>query len=543
MTNEQTIDVLIVDDDPDHVFLARTAFERDPRWVVDSAPTVAAARERLAARNFAVVVADYRLPDGDGLELIEDVQPHGLVIVMTAQGSERVAVDALQRGAYDYVVKDAGFPDSLPDVIDRALAKYRAETEGAERQRHVQLENRKLSEVNQRLKALDVAKSEFLSTASHELRTPLAIVREFIAIMRDGLAGPVTPEQRECLDSALNNCDRLESLVNDILDLQKIESGRVRLRRRRLDLKPLIKECYHDFLPRFSAREQLLELVVSDGLPHVLGDEGRISQVLFNLVGNANRHTPGGSRVRITAHRRAERVIVAVEDNGPGIPAEEQGLVFEKFVQLNRQPGAGARGTGLGLAIAKNILDLHEGDIWLRSTPREGSTFFFALPTYDEGRAVRALVKDRLIVAETSGEHITLALLRLDPPRPTDVARPPEGAASHPATRGRAPEARLTLARAQELAEAQLRRRDDEVFAAEEEQLLVMLTASDESGEDAIVARVVQAVLGAAGPTARFSWSSVSITPGIEPEEWITIAKERLSPAVAHAGDPAASAA
>jgi signal transduction histidine kinase len=513
MTHEKTIDVLIVDDDPDHVFLARTAFERDPRWAVDTAPTVAAARERLAARTYDVVVADYRLPDGDGLELIGDLQPRGLVIVMTAQGNERVAVDALQRGAYDYVVKDAGFPDRLPGIIDRALARYRAEMEGAERQRNVQIENRKLSQVNQRLKELDAAKSEFLSTASHELRTPLAIIREFVAIMRDGLAGPVTPEQRECLESALSNCDRLEALVNDILDLQKIESGRVRLRRRALDLLPLIKQCYHDFLPRFTAREQILELVVPESLPYVLGDEDRIAQVLLNLVGNANRHTPPGSRVRVTAHRRGERVIVAVEDSGPGIPAQEQGLVFEKFVQLNRQHGAGAKGTGLGLAIAKNIIDLHEGDIWLRSTPREGSTFFFALPVYGEENAVRALVKDRLIVAEGSGERITLALLRLE----------------HDGSDSGEPGGRLTLARAQELAEAQMRRRDDEVFAAEEEQMLVILTASDEEGGDAIAARVVGAVLGAAGPETRVAWSSVTMTPGLEPEQWIAIAKERMT--------------
>jgi len=528
MNAQKPLSILIVDDDPDHVFLARAALQRAPHWVAETAGTVAAAKEKLREAAYGAVVADFRLPDGEGLDLIDSVPPDTAVVVMTAQGNERVAVEAMQRGAYDYLIKDISFPELLPDVIQKALNRHRSRIEGARQQATVRKENRKLVQANQKLKELDAAKSEFLSTASHELRTPLTIIREFISIMRDGLAGPISDDQRECLDSALGNCDRLETLINDILDLQKIESGRLRIRRRRSDVSSLLRQCYHDFLPRFATRQQTLELDVDPSLPPALCDEDKIGQVLINLLGNANKYAPNGARVVLSAQTRGGRLVVSVEDDGPGIPAEDQVQVFEKFVQLNRQHGKGAKGTGLGLAIAKNIVELHEGDIWLQSTLGAGSTFYFTLPLFTEDRAVEALVRDRLLITEVSGAELTVTLVKIDPESAAATFADPEAR-------------RQTLEHLQSIATAQLRRREDEVFVADSETMLIIITESDASEGEAIAERVTRAVGETLGVRARLRQATVTVSSGIDPRDWIAAARERLSPVeVALAGERSA---
>jgi signal transduction histidine kinase len=195
-------------------------------------------------------------------------------------------------------------------------------------------ENRKLAEDNVRLRQLDTFKSRFLYRASHELRTPLAIVQDFVGILRDGIAGPLNSDQKDCMDSALRNCERLAHLVDDLLDLQKIESGRLDLRRKRLPLVPILERCARDFRPRFQAKGQRLTLETAGGSLEVLADEARIMQVAVNLLGNAHKFTPAGGAVVLRAFRRGDDAVVEVEDSGPGIAREDQEDVFREFSRV-----------------------------------------------------------------------------------------------------------------------------------------------------------------------------------------------------------------
>ncbi|MDI6775276.1 MAG: ATP-binding protein [Verrucomicrobiota bacterium] len=237
-------------------------------------------------------------------------------------------------------------------------------------------------------------RSRFVAEASHELRTPLAVIREFIALVHDGIVGPVTPRQQECLQSAIRNCDRITALIDNMLDLARIESGKQELRRVKADLRPLLIECHGDFRPKCDAKKQSLLLTLPDKMPAAHVDLPSIHNILVNLLGNAHKFTPEGGAIRLGCAVEGRYVSVVVEDNGPGIPPEEQERVFEPFYQVNRQDGPGAKGTGLGLAIVKNLAQINGGYVSLERAPGKGSRFSVALPIYTEAPVHRILVID-----------------------------------------------------------------------------------------------------------------------------------------------------
>ena len=411
---DKMINILIVEDNPDHALLASISLEKNPLWNPVIVDKLENAVKEMKERHFIVILTNYRLPDGNGLELLDITGRESIVIVMTSQGNERVAVDALQKGAYDYVVKDTLFYDVLPDMIQKALDKYGAQQEVIKLREKIRMDNEKLMEANRKLKELDNIKSEFIATASHELRTPLTIIREFVSLTKDGFGGPVTTEQKNYLDSALNNCDRLGDLINEILDLQKMESGRVLLKSRKVDIERVLKAQYRDFKPRFAAKDQDLSIDIELPSDEVICDEGSIIRVLVNLLGNANKYVQEGGKTVIRGSVRKDRVVVEIEDNGPGIDGEEHGKIFERFTQVERRLGPGSQGTGLGLAIARNLIELNEGTISVTSEPEKGSTFTFTLPKYSDELLFRSMIHDTLAGVEKSEKHHFLLLIQVD---------------------------------------------------------------------------------------------------------------------------------
>ncbi|MDO9543205.1 MAG: ATP-binding protein, partial [Kiritimatiellia bacterium] len=249
-----------------------------------------------------------------------------------------------------------------------------------------------------KLKELDNAKSRLVANVSHELRTPLTIINSFVSLVNDGIAGAVSDQQKECLTTVLRNCDRLANLIDDILDLGRIESGREEFKRRRLSLSDLLRQCHHDFLPKFLAKRQQLNLEIPEEVfPDALGDTDKIAQVLTNLVGNANKFTPDNGEITVALSGDGETARIDVIDNGPGIAPDDQVRLFEAFTQVNRpEGGAGSKGTGLGLTISKHIIDAHEGVLKVESEVGKGSRFFFILPLYSEKKAFEAFINDRL---------------------------------------------------------------------------------------------------------------------------------------------------
>ncbi|MBI3003515.1 MAG: GAF domain-containing protein [candidate division NC10 bacterium] len=232
-----------------------------------------------------------------------------------------------------------------------------------------------------KLQELDRLKSEFLSNVSHELRTPLNAIKGSIDNLLDGAAGPVAGEQRTGLTRAKASADRLARLVNDLLDLARIEAGKVELHRRAVRLREAVSEALDAARPLGEDRRLRLEFLPSAEDLVVSADRDRLHQVLMNLLSNAIKFSPPGGRVRVEVAREGPGFIrTDVSDEGEGIPEAEQERIFEKFHQVAPGPGGKRTGSGLGLAIARSLIELQAGKIWVRSAPGRGSTFSFTLP-------------------------------------------------------------------------------------------------------------------------------------------------------------------
>jgi len=234
-------------------------------------------------------------------------------------------------------------------------------------------------EAEEKLKEAMEIKSSFTSMVSHELRTPLAAIKEGIGIVVDGMTGPITDEQKGFLDIAKRNVDRLARLINDVLDFQKLESGRVEFNVLENDVNEVINEVYDTMSSLASEKGLEFTIKPGDNLPRARFDRDKIVQVMGNIVNNAVKFTEKGS-ITITSVPEGDNIRVSVQDTGPGIRKEDLPRLFHKFEQItpvkDRKPG----GTGLGLAISKEIIEKHGGRIWAESEFGAGTTFYFTLP-------------------------------------------------------------------------------------------------------------------------------------------------------------------
>ncbi len=237
---------------------------------------------------------------------------------------------------------------------------------------------------------VDRLKSEFVATVSHELRTPMTSIRGYVDVLLMGAAGAVNENQAHFLNIIKNNTERLNILVNDLLDVSRIESGRVTLSPQALDMREIAEDVIGDVLRRSQEENKPMALSLDSPkkLPHVYGDVERVRQILANLVDNAYHYTPenGTITVRIYSPNGGKEVQVDVKDNGVGIPLEDQPRVFERFYRGEHPLVLATPGTGLGLSIVKQIVEMHKGRIWMKSTgvPGDGSTFSFTLPIYEQ---------------------------------------------------------------------------------------------------------------------------------------------------------------
>jgi PAS domain S-box-containing protein len=226
------------------------------------------------------------------------------------------------------------------------------------------------------LREIDRLKSEFIATASHELRTPLTSVQMGVHLLLEGAAGELNDKQSEVLSACREDCERLDKLMRDLLDLSRIEAGENQPRLDRIRTREFIVNATEDLRPQVELKGLTFRVLVPVGLPDVRIDQSQIERVLANLVVNAIRYTKQGE-IRIGAEDRSNYVAVSVSDTGTGIPSEYLPHIFDKFVQV---PGAATGGAGLGLAISRLIIEAHGGQISVQSGLGQGSTFTFTLP-------------------------------------------------------------------------------------------------------------------------------------------------------------------
>jgi len=325
-----------------------------------------------------------------------------------------VATEHIMQGDWNYPIKVSTgdeieqFADTFTEMLknlrnkQEELLRAKSELEGLSQNLEKKVEGRTkelkeaqeatlniledLQEAKDRIekeaKALEEAlliKTNFTSTVSHELRTPLAAIKESIAIVLDGTAGPANPDQIELLDMAKRNVDRLARLINDILDFQKLESGRVAFRMEDNDINETVREAAGAMMPLAAEKDLGLVINADASLPKLKFDKDKIIQVLANLLTNAIKFTNEGA-ITVATERGDNIVKVSVKDTGCGVKGEDIPKLFHFFEQLEKGPGRKTGGTGLGLAISKEIIGKHGGKIWAESEFGKGSTFAFILP-------------------------------------------------------------------------------------------------------------------------------------------------------------------
>jgi len=365
------MNILIVDDDPD----ARKTFGKILKtkgFDVEEAGTGSEAIASCGAKFFNLALIDVRLPDTSGLEVLKAV--HGInedtiAIMMTGYAALDSSVEAMNQGAFSYITKPVNMDQALI-VIEKAVEKQR-----------LSLENKRLlkelSAANEKLKELDQRKSAFVANVSHELKSPLAIIKGFLVLILDGAVGEINSKQRNCLEIGKRNIERLIRLVTDLLDISKIEAGKMEMRRENFDIAVLVNEILVDYEKELAKKQISLKKDIQENIGAIWADRDKISEVVINLLNNAVKYTTAGGEVGIKLISKENELYFEISDTGPGIPEEYKDKIFDKFERITTEK---MEGTGLGLPIAKDIVELHKGKIWVESEAGKGSVFKVKLP-------------------------------------------------------------------------------------------------------------------------------------------------------------------
>jgi signal transduction histidine kinase len=227
----------------------------------------------------------------------------------------------------------------------------------------------------------DRAKRDFISSVSHELRTPLTSIKGYVDLLLLGAAGPLADGQQAFLGVVKNNANRLMDLINDILEIGRIDADKIQLNFESVDIPSVFQDVLQTMRAEVERKSTVVNVEVEDDLPQIPADLRRVTQVILNLVSNAVKYTYPGAQVSLRAHRNPAGLLqVDVEDTGVGISPEQQQHLFRRFYRADNPLRDEVGGTGLGLSIAKSFIELHGGEIWVQSELGKGSTFSFMLP-------------------------------------------------------------------------------------------------------------------------------------------------------------------
>jgi signal transduction histidine kinase len=360
--------ILLVEDNPGDARLVRELLDRG-RFGVEHVERLADAEAAVARRRPDVVFLDLSLPDASQAETIDwmtAVAPRVPIVVFTGRHDEELAAELVRAGVQDYLEKTDLHAEVLARTARHAVerARFRAELEA--------MRTRQLR-----------AKDELLGHVSHELRTPLNAVYQFATLLRDGVAGELGAEQRDCVDVVLRNVEQLRRMIADLLDATRAESGTLAVDVVPLALAPLLVDTLRSVGPVADARGIALEAQVPDDLPPVRADATRVGQVVVNLLDNALKFTPRGGRVTLAAAAGPDAVAVTVADTGVGIARDEQERVFERLYQVSGGDEVTRKGLGIGLHLCREFVRRMGGRITVESAPGRGSRFTFTLGRAD----------------------------------------------------------------------------------------------------------------------------------------------------------------
>jgi signal transduction histidine kinase/uncharacterized protein (DUF302 family) len=419
--------LLAIDDDPDNrAFLTKAVSKQG--FDVVTAPNAREARRQLDSRRPALIFLDVQMPEESGLTLLPQMLrdfPDAVVVMMTAYGSEQVAAEALRGGADDYIAKPIDL-QRLRELLERNLDKQRlrAERQGLVSRlkdsnrylmrQHAALRqaDEEILQVNRQLEKSNRYKSEFLANMSHELRTPLNAILGFSEILLDATMNLTGGERTEFLRNIHSSGQHLLGLINDILDLAKVEAGKMELHPEPLQVLEALHEVTSILEPM--ARQQGLQLITTGSAQPVQADRSKFKQVLYNLLSNAVKFTPPPGKITVVIKDMPEQLVVSVHDTGIGMKPEDLPKLFREFEQIDGSYTRRYQGTGLGLALCRRFVEMHGGRIWAESQFGAGSTFTFTIPR--EPRPALEPVAETPPAAGVDTMDLPLALVVEDDP-------------------------------------------------------------------------------------------------------------------------------
>jgi len=360
----------------------------------------------LAREGADIVLLDFDL-EGEagglsGMDRIHTAAPGVAVVVLTSHGTDpSTAARVLQAGAQDYVVRGHLSDHPLQKVLLHAIERQRllVDSDAMRQQRQQLREELVLHELQ--------LKDEFMSHVSHELRSPLTAIHQFSTILMDGLAGPLVDDQKEALRVILRNIYQLESMIDDLLEITRMQNGKLRVELQSVMVSEVIDDGIDTLRGVAQGKEVALTRDIADALPTAYADPVRTRQVLINLIGNALKFTPAGGTVIVRARLADEPGFIRfeIEDSGCGIPPESTARIFERLYQVKEPGQAGRKGLGLGLFICRELVDEQGGRIWVNSEPGRGSSFFFTLPVFTRNTPLttREFLVKRDLIARVEG--------------------------------------------------------------------------------------------------------------------------------------------
>jgi hypothetical protein len=408
--------LLIEDDAADARWAQRLLDQATTPMTVTWVDSLAAALGEMNSKQFDVVVTDLSLPDSRGLETVVRIRAQCEqvpIVVLTGNDDRSAAVALLEAGAQDYIVKGCHSHDGLDRAIQYSI----------QRQQSTSL----LAQKNRKLEKLYKQANQFVDNVSHEFRTPLTVIKEYVSIIRDGLTGEVTEEQQRMLTVVEDRADDLNVMVDDMLDVSKLEAGMLGAWRKNCQVATILQHTWPPLERKANIKNVELQWDIPEDLPEVYCDEDKVGRIVCNLAMNALKFCGTPGKVQISAsHDPAEQEVkISVSDNGAGIDDDSQQAIFTRFTQLTSSIQSSTKGFGLGLSIAKELAELNFGSLSVASKLGEGSTFSFTIPVSEPPEILRRYLArlKRIDEYEDSDLFVSLVTASIDATCDDAIAR------------------------------------------------------------------------------------------------------------------------
>jgi signal transduction histidine kinase len=385
--------VLVIDDDNLSLQIIAQALQQ-AKYRVKTTATVADGVRHAQQAQPNLIVANVAMPGIEGKQLIASLResaPEASLIAMTEYGAEQLAANALKQGAEDYLTRPVHpweITAAAAEVLERAALRRRNRLLAealSQRQAELEQRNTELEDANARLREADTWKENLSNMIIHDLKNPLGVTQGAMVYFKGTLGDELDNRQSQLLDSALISTARALRLVSAILDVRRLEEGRMPLELRPVAPSEVIRTCLDESYPLLTIHELTYSLDVPEDLPAVRADHNTLLRIVGNLIDHAVKFTPAGGHISICARQISDGIQFSVSDTGYGIPPEQHGHIFEKFAQAGIRARGQRAGVGLGLTFCQLAVAAQRGRIWVESKQGIGTTFHFVLPFWANG--------------------------------------------------------------------------------------------------------------------------------------------------------------